>query len=224
LRGDESPLDYHDYVIGLLRKLSARTGDTGWSEAADRLRSYESQPPVIRLGPPAPTVYPRPADGYRDDALIRFWLSKRSTVTLRIGRATVTETLGHGENTLRWSAAGASPGTYHPRLAAVGPAGVRAEQALPPVTVAREPGPPPLTVTVAAPATVSWHSDAEGTPWLRLEVRLVQAGMKRTLELGRRGLAGTRQLRLPPGRWHATLLATNSAGKSRFVSLGYLPR
>jgi hypothetical protein len=46
----------------------------------------------------------------------------------------------------------------------------------------------------------------------------------RTLELGRRGLTGTRHLRLPPGRWHATLSATNSAGKTRSASLGYLPR
>jgi D-glucuronyl C5-epimerase-like protein len=224
LRGSESPLDYHDYVIGLLRKLSIRTGDTGWGEAADRFRSYESQPPVIRLGPPAPTVYPRPADGYRDEAPIRFWLSKRSTVTLRVGEATIRQTLGHGENTLHWAPGKASPGVYHPRLAAVGPSGLRAEETLPPLTVAREPGPPQLTVTVTAPATVSWRSDAEGTPWLQLEVRLVQDGITRVVELGRRGLAGTRRLRLPPGRWHASLLASNSAGKSRFVSLGYLPR
>jgi hypothetical protein len=224
LRGDESTLDYHEYVIGLLRKLAARTGDTVLRETADRFQSYESQPPVIRARPPGPTVYPRPADGYRDEAVIRFWLSKRSTVTLRVGGSTITETLGHGENTLRWAPEAASPGLYHPRLTAVGPAGRRAEEALPPLVIAPEPGPPPLAVTVSAPATVSWRSEAEGTPWLELQVRLVQAGAVRTLDLGRRRLAGTRHLRLPPGRWHAALLATNSAGRSRFVSLGYLPR
>src|SRR6185312_7541714 len=41
LKGDESPLDYHDYVIGLLRKLKARTGDTVWQKAADRFQGYE---------------------------------------------------------------------------------------------------------------------------------------------------------------------------------------
>jgi len=46
----------------------------------------------------------------------------------------------------------------------------------------------------------------------------------RAIDLGHRGLAGTRHLHLPPGRWHVTLLASNSAGRSRFVSLGYLPR
>jgi D-glucuronyl C5-epimerase-like protein len=224
LRGDESPLDYHDYVIALLRKLATRTGDTGWSEAADRLHGYESQPPVIRVGAPAPTLYPRPADGYRDTAPIRFWLSKRSAVTLRIGKSVIAETLVHGEHTLLWAPGKASPGLYHPRLAAVGPTGLRAEERLPPVTVAREPGPPLVTVTVSAPSTVSWSSRAEGTPWLQLEVRLLQGGTARTVELGRRGLEGTRHLRLPPGRWHATMFATNSAGKTRSASLGYLPR
>jgi hypothetical protein len=79
-------------------------------------------------------------------------------------------------------------------------------------------------VTVTSPATVSWSSDAGGTPWLRLEVRLLQGAEARTIDLGRRALAGTGHLRLPPGRWHATLLASNSAGKTRSASLGYLPR
>ena len=224
LRGDESPLNYHDYVVALLRKLATRTGDPAWKEVADRFHAYETQPPVIRLGPAPPTLYPRPADGYRDEAAIRFWLSKRSRVTLRVGAKTVTETLGHGENTLWWAAGGASPGVYRPQLTAVGPVGPRADQLLPPVKVAREPGPPALDVTVVAPATLSWRSSSEGTPWLELRVRLLQGSTGRLIELGRRRLAGTRHLRLPPGRWHATLLAANSAGKTRSVSLGYLPR
>jgi hypothetical protein len=223
LRGDESPLDYHDYVIALLRKLAIRTGDAGWREVADRFHAYETQPPVIRLRPPPPTLYPRPADGYRDEAPIRFWLSKRSTVTLLVAGKRVTETIGHGENTFIWAPGTASPGLYHPVLIAAGPSGPRVEQALPPVTVARIPGPPPLEVNVTAPATLSWRSDAEGTPWLHLRLRLLGSA-RRVLDLGRRGLAGTRHLRLPAGRWHATLLATNSAGKTRSLSLGYLPR
>jgi D-glucuronyl C5-epimerase C-terminus len=224
LKGDESPLDYHDYVIALLRKLATRTGDAGWSEAADRFHGYELQPPVIRLGAPVSTIYPRPADGFQDEAPIRFWLSKLSTVTLRVGHTVTTATLGHGEHTLLWAPGTAAPGVYHPRLVAVGPSGLPAEAALPPVTVAREPGLPPLQVTVTPPATLSWRSAAVGTPWLRLEVRLVQGGTVRVIELGRRGLAGTRRLRLPPGRWHATLVAANSAGRARAVSLGFLPR
>jgi D-glucuronyl C5-epimerase C-terminus len=222
LGGEESPLDYHDYVIGLLRKLATRTGDSGWSAAADRFQTYETQPPLVRVGPPSPTVYPWPEDGYRDAATIRFWLSKRSTVTLLVGGQRLTGTFGHGKNTLLWSPQTASAGVFNPILTAVAPGG-RVEQALPPVTVAGMPGPPPIDVAVNPPATLSWQSPAEGTPWLRLRVRL-RGSTVRELDLGRRGLAGTRHLSLPPGRWHATLLAANSAGKTRSVSLGYLPR
>jgi hypothetical protein len=224
LHGDESPLDYHDYVIGLLRKLATRTGDAAWQEAADRFETYESEPPIVRLRAAPPLVYPHPEDGYRDEAPIRFWLSKGSTVTLTVGGERITERFPRGENTFSWSPDDVDPGTYHPYLTAVGPGGPRVETAGPPVTVAPAPGPPPVTVTVTAPATVSWSSVAEGTPWLRLRLRLSQGPVSRTIDLGQRGLAGTRHLELPPGRWHVTLLASNSAGRSRFVSLGYLPR
>lgn len=224
LRGDESPLDYHDYVIGLLRKLSARTGDPVWQQAADRFQGYEAEPPVIRLRGAPPTVYPRPADGYLDQAPIRFWLSKASTVTLLVGGQRVSRSFPHGENTFAWSPGSAAPGTYHPFLTAVGPAGRRATQAGPAVVVAPAPGPPPVSVNVSAPATVSWSSVAEGTPWLHLRLRLSQDGVVRALDLGHRGLDGTRQLKLPPGRWHVTMLASNSGGRTRSVSLGFLPR
>jgi hypothetical protein len=92
------------------------------------------------------------------------------------------------------------------------------------VTVAPAPGPPPVDVTVTSPASVSWSSNAEGTPWLRIRLRLTQSGETRTIDLGKRKLAGTRHLRLPAGRWHVTMFASNSAGRTRFVSLGYLPR
>jgi hypothetical protein len=224
LRGDESPLDYHDYVIGLLRKLATRTGAAAWQEAADRFEAYESEPPVVRLREAPPPVYPRPEDGYRDEASIRFWLSKGSTVTLIVGGRRITERFPRGENTFVWSPDDVTPKTYQPYLTAVGPGGPRVEMAGPPVTVAPSPGPPPVAVTVTSPATVSWRSDAEGTPWLHLRLRLTQGPLSRTVDLGHRGLAGTRHLRLPPGRWHVTLTASNSAGRSRFVSLGYMPR
>lgn len=224
LRGDDSPLDYHDYVIGLLRKLATRTGEAVWRDTADRFQGYESEPPVIRLRGAPPTVYPRPADGFLDDAPIRFWLSKASTVTLLVGGKRVTQSFPHGENTFLWSPGSTDPGTYRPFLTAVGPAGMRAALAGPAVTVAAAPGPPPLAVTVTAPATVSWNSDAEGTPWLHLRLRLSQEGVTRALDLGHRGFAGTSQLKLPPGRWHVTMLASNSGGRTRAVSLGFLPR
>lgn len=137
LRGDESPLDYHDYVIALLRKLATRTGDTAWSEAADRFYAYESQPPVIRVG-----SLPAILSLRRHKAPIRFWLSKRSIVTLRVGHSVVSETLGHGHHSFIWPLRGAVPGTYHPRLTAVGLTGLRVEKNLPPVKIARGPARP----------------------------------------------------------------------------------
>src|SRR5438309_2120239 len=47
LSGDESPLGYHDYVISLLKKLGARTGDPLWSDTAARFAQYETEPPQI---------------------------------------------------------------------------------------------------------------------------------------------------------------------------------
>jgi D-glucuronyl C5-epimerase C-terminus len=134
LRGDDSPLDYHDYVITLLRKLGARTGEPSWSETAERFHAYESQPPVIRVAP-LPRTLPR-----RHKAAVRFWLSKRSSVTFRVGRMVVNETFGHGRHTIVWAPRNAVPGTYHPRLTAVAPNGLRVEKALPPVRIAS--GPP----------------------------------------------------------------------------------
>jgi hypothetical protein len=134
LRGDDSPPDYHDYVITLLRKLGARTGEGSWSETAERFNAYESQPPVIRVAP-----LPRKLSR-RHKAPVRFWLSKRSSVTFRVGRTVVSETLGHGRHTFVWSPKNAVPGTYHPRLIAVGPNGLRVQTALPPVRIAA--GPP----------------------------------------------------------------------------------
>lgn len=146
-------------------------------------------------------------------------------MTLRIGRTSVSARLGRGEHTLVWSAKKAAPGVYHPRLVAVGGySGKTTQEMLPPLTVAHAPGPPPLAVKVAAPAVLSWSSTAPGTPWLHLELRLSQGGATKTIDLGKRKLAGTRHLHLPSGRWHATLFAKNSAGRSRSVSLGYLPR
>ncbi len=134
LRGDDSPLDYHDYVITLLRRLGARTGEPGWSETAERFHAYESQPPVIRVGPLPRTLL------RHHETPIRFWLSKPSSVTFRAGRTVVSETLGHGHHTIVWAPKDAVPGTYHPRLTAVGPTGLRAELALPPVRIAPGPG------------------------------------------------------------------------------------
>jgi hypothetical protein len=71
---------------------------------------------------------------------------------------------------------------------------------------------------------VHWEAEDAGTPWLKLVLRLDRPGKHVLLPLGRRKLKGTAHPKLPPGRWHVTLLASNSAGRTRSVSLGFLPR
>jgi hypothetical protein len=194
LDGRESPLSYHDYVVSLLRRLAARTGDEAWREVADRFQSYETQPPLLRPAPTATTIYPDPQDGYRDAAPLRFWLSKLSTVTLRIGKTSETVRLGHGQHVIWWDPGPVASGLYHPRLAAVDQTGRRAAAALEPVVVRSDVTPPKLTVKVASPSAVHWEAVDEGTPWLKLVVRLVRGKDERVLRLGKRGLAGTAHL------------------------------
>lgn len=224
LDGRESPLSYHEYVIDLLKALAVRTGDPAWRETADRFAGYEEEPPVLKPGPGGPVLYPVPRDGYRDEARLRFWLSKLSRVTLRVGGGGRTVELGRGWHILVWSALGRSPGTYRPRIAAVDPAGNRARAGLPFVLVRYARAAPTVEARVDAPATLVWSSPDEWTPWLDLTVRLRGGGETRLLELGHRGRAGRAVLRLPAGRWQATLIAAASSGRKRALALGSLPR
>jgi hypothetical protein len=224
LRGDEAPLGYQDYVISLLRRLAARTGDDTWRDVALRFEGYESEPPILRADSSPATIYPDPQDGYRDAAPLRFWLSKASTVTLRAGKTIERLTLEHGEHTIWWSPGPVASGLYRPRLDAVDPAGNRTSASFAPVTLRSDVTAPRIAVTVVPPNAVHWEADDPGTPWLTLSLRLARPGREHVLVLGRRGLTGTAHPKLPPGRWHASLVAVNTAGRVRTVSLGYLPR
>jgi D-glucuronyl C5-epimerase C-terminus len=224
LGGSESPRNYHDYVVSLLRLLEARDGDPLWKSTADRFAAYETQPPIIKPGASVPTLYPVPADGYRDVARFRFWLSKLSYVTLAVGGKHETLKLGHGPHALLWAPGYAPPRAYHPLLRAEDQNGHRVSVALAPVVVRHDRSVPQLDVRVTGPSTVRWSSTDEGTPWLAIAVHLDAGSVHRVMELGRRGTKGRVALRLPPGRWHARLVAENSAGRARSVSLGFLPR
>jgi hypothetical protein len=221
LAGAESPLEYHAYDIQLLSKLAARHPEGPWAEVAERFTEYRTQPPIFRVGPAPGTLYPRPADGYKDTAPIRFWLSKRSRVTVSAEGRTTSVWLSHGSNTLAWSPGSLPPGTYEPTLSAVDLAGNKASLPLPPITVAWDTTAPAVTAS-AAGRRLTWQATDPGTPWLDLRVLLARSGRHVTLRLGRRGLAGSTTLRLPPGRWSAALVAANSAGKRARVPLGVL--
>jgi hypothetical protein len=221
LAGDESPLEYHTYVTQLLTKLAQRHPEGPWAKEAARFALYATQPPLLQPAKVPGTLYPRPADGYKDAATVRFWLSKRSRVTLSGGGRATTAWLSHGPHSLAWSPGSLKPGSYTVTLSAVDLAGNKASRDLPPIEVAWDTKPPVVSASVAA-RRLRWNATDPGTPWLDLRVLLAGGGKHLTLRLGHRGLAGATTLRLPPGRWSAALVAANSAGKRARVPLGVL--
>lgn len=88
LAGDPSPVDYHLFVVSLLRKLAST--DPRFADAAKRFAGYEKQPPAFKL----------------DNAgvgQVRFWLSKPSTVTVTTGAGpTRRVSFDGGWHTLAW--------------------------------------------------------------------------------------------------------------------------
>jgi hypothetical protein len=223
LGGGESPLEYHVYVVSLLKKLAQRNpADPAWADAAARFQLYTTQPPVIRAGAAPPKVYPRPADGYRDVARIPFSLSKISRVTISAGGRSTTLTLGRGNHVLSWSPGSLRPGSYPARLTAVDLAKNATALDLPPIEVAWDTTAPKVDASIAG-KTLEWDAQDEGTPWLDLRVLLTRGAKRRQLALGHRPLAGRLALRLPAGTWQGVLTAANSAGKVARVDLGTLP-
>ena len=222
LNGKEAPLSYHDFVVTLLKKLATRTQDTTWSDFAARFQSYETQAPVLK---PADTtgepivVYPDPRDGYLDGATFKFWLSKLSTVTIRAGGKARSYEIGHGTQSLAWTPRGLPPGTYKPYLTARDAAGNKTTVYLQPVTI-KALEPPVVEAHVAGRRTVVWSATDEGTPWLHLVVKLVAGTKTRYRDLGHVPLAGRAVVSAPPGTWHATLVAGNSARQAVTIDLG----
>ncbi len=88
LAGDPSPVDYHVFVVSLLRKLAA--SDPRFASAAKRFAGYEKEPPAFKL----------------DTAgvgQLRFWLSKPSTVTVTSSAGpTKRLSLDGGWHTVAW--------------------------------------------------------------------------------------------------------------------------
>lgn len=222
LNGKEATLSYHDYVVTLLKRLAARTQDATWSDFAARFQAYETQPPVVKPSVAATqpaVIYPSPRDGYLDSATFTFWLSKLSTVTVRAGGKSRSVELGHGNQSFTWTPRGLPPGTYQPYLTAVDPAGNKSTVTLRQVVI-KALAPPVVDAHVAGLRTLVWSATDEGTPWLHLVVRLDGGGKVRYRDLGRLPLAGRAVVTAPPGTWHATLVAGNSAHQAATVDLG----
>ncbi len=220
---NEASLKYHLYHVTLLRQLSARTEDAFWTDAAQNFDRYTGEPPVFRAGPPIPDLYPWPADGFRDEARVRFWVSKISNVTVRIGGQ--VHALGwkrRGWYEVAWRPGRRAPGTVRPLVTAVDLAGNRGEARLRPITIAVDRTPPEVTASVAW-RRLSWRIRDEATPWVTMAVRIEREGVRRTLHLGRRPLRGSLRLPLPRGRWDAVLVVRDSSGNATRVRLGTVP-
>jgi D-glucuronyl C5-epimerase C-terminus len=224
LRGPHAPLEYERYVTTLLARLAARTQDPFWSDAAERFQHYLEAPEVTE-GTAPPTLYPQPQDGWLDAASIPITISQRSTLTVAVAGQLRTYRLGRGTHVLTWTPPPSlAPGTYPVTVSAISYVGRRSTVRLAPVVVAWDtaapsfPVPPQLQGT-----TLTWQADDPGTPWLRLEVQLVDpvgVSAPLTIDLGQQPVSGSIQLALPPGAWQASLQATNSAGETATLDLG----
>ncbi len=223
LAGPEADTGYHQFVVDLLRKLGTQTGDPVWAATADRFTRYETEPALLGPGAPSPAAYPVPADGYRDDVPVAFSVSKRSTVALLVdGKPVARGEFAHGAGLLDWTpGVDTTPGLHPASLVAHAVNGLATTLELPPLEVRHDLRAPVVSARIVG-RWVAWTTTDEGTPWLELRVVLRQGARVLTTDLGRHAPAGAVALPVPPGRWRAELIATNSAGKGRRVPLGSL--
>ena len=224
LGGAYAPLDYEQYVTQELAQLAAQTQEPFWLDAAQRFKAYLGAP-QIGEGPPPPTLYPQPQDGFLDTASIPITLSQRSSVTVAIAGKVLTYHFGRGTHVLTWTPPpGLGPGTYPVSVSAISHSNVRATVSLAPLVVAWDTAPPNFPQPPSYDGTtLTWQSDDAGTPWLHLVVQLTDpagANPQQTLDLGQDPLSGSAGLALPAGTWDVQLQATNSAGQTATFDLG----
>src|SRR5439155_962529 len=217
----DPPLDYHQYVVGLLGILSRRTQDPTLTTYAQRFGDDLRQPPVVNEGPAPGAIYPWPQDGYRDYARYVFWVSKRSTVRLQIDHAGSPVVVSRGWHTILWSPGPIQPGQYTPNLHASDVVGNASDTDLPPVEVRRDTQAPKINASLAA-RRLYWRGTDDASPWMGLKVVIRRPGAVRTLWLGKQTFRGSALLAAPRGVWSATLFAADSSGNTAKVPLGSL--
>ncbi len=153
--GAEESLGYHDFVITILGRLRTQTKDAFWSDLATRFRGYETQPPSFEAGAPAAPV----VEAKQGQATFKlsFWLSKQSSVVVRVGSARRSLSMTNGWHYLTWQVPRTRSAVFPVAVDASPIAGPRASASLSPLVVlARAPaslGPLGLAAGVAdAPA------------------------------------------------------------------------
>jgi hypothetical protein len=224
LGGYYAPRDYELYVTNLLGRLAAVTKEPTWTAAAQRFHAYYYDPPQVTQSSPPGTIYPQPHDGYLDTASIQLALSQRASLTLAAGGKVTTYKLGPGSHVLTWKPpTKLGPGTYSVQVSAVNYGGHRKTYKLAPVVVNWDTAPPPITAAQLQGMALTWQANDPGTPWLDLQVTLVDPtglNLPQTIELGHQPTAGTAPVAMLPGTWQATLQAKNSAGLTTEFPLG----
>jgi len=121
LGGMESPLNYHVYVVNLLRRVANLTQDPVWAGRYERFDAYTTEPPTLSFTGPTRPV--------KKSTYISFRLSKMSWVSMTVAGHTTSMTLARGSHSFYWSARGRRAGHYLVRLTAVDLAGNRAVKA-----------------------------------------------------------------------------------------------
>jgi hypothetical protein len=108
---DPSPLDYHEFVVQLLKRLGP--SDPRFADAAARFAAYEAQPPAFQLAPGSLGA-------------LTFWISKPSTVSVVTGAGPSQRvTVDGGWHTLSWGSPKRA-GTYSVHVTAVDASGNKA--------------------------------------------------------------------------------------------------
>jgi hypothetical protein len=223
LGGAYATKEYELFVTQILAKLAARTQDPFWIDASQRFHGYYYDPPQVTPGPPPPTIYPQPLDGFLDVAQIPITLSQNASLTLAVAGKISTFRFPRGAHTLTWTPPpGLAAGTYPVQIAATNRAGRKSTVKLPPVVVAWDTT-APVVAAQLQPGTLAWQGNDPGTPWLALRIDFVDpSGVNppQSIDLAQQPVSGSVPVTIPPGTWQATLSATNSAALTTTVDLG----
>ena len=217
LDGLEATPLYHRYVGELVMRVADVTRSASWRARAARFFASQRRPRLVR-GRGLPTLFPVPADGFRDSARISFWLSKCAWVTLRVGRRETRAWFPRGWQEILWRPR-RIPGNYAASLSAVDNLGRRTTIKLRPIVIRRDLRPPDVRVASAGRA-LRWRARDRATPWVRLSLALDSSGGRFVLPLGRMPLRGSTSLPAIPWRGSGTLLVSDSSGNTTPVRLG----
>jgi hypothetical protein len=217
LGGDEAPLDYHKFVVRLLSTLAKRTGDATIATYAQRFADDLREPPLVKTGAATSAIYPWPADGYRDSASFRVWVSKRSTIRLAVEDAPKPFAVSRGWHWISWAPGKLDPATYTPALRAVDVVGNVADTNLPSVEVKRDTDPPQVSASLAG-RRLSWHGKDDASPWLTLRLVIRWPAGVTAVTLRHVRFRGSAILPLSRGS-RALLFAADSSGNTTLVVL-----